>query len=419
MPSSRRTASFAWPSRLRGRIAVVALASLIAPTTCLASDQPHSADLDAMIIKEAQRHGIPERLVRRVVMRESRYNPRARNHKYWGLMQISYPTARSMGFRGTPEELLNPLTNLTYAVPYLANAFIAAGKHEDAAVRLYASGYYDTARRHGLLGLMRTADSTPLQGFHDEVAAAPASSPSSGIFGALFGASDPAPALVQQPAPQSVAEAAASPPAAQASSPAPDTTRAAAVADGTSAPGDTAMVLDKSGRLEPPKRWRRDGGYTVIARGEQGDTHRLASADPQGGRSRRYAGRHAHKVTEFASAELPASAQAYAATASDAAPPPQAAIEQAVSGSRQEEGQAAAPAPNGASSQAGVSAPQTVSASTAQAETETSAAKRTHRHHVAHSRGAAHHTTVAKASVPTGSAVAAKAVPAKALAELK
>ncbi len=76
--------------------------------------------------------------MRRVVMRESRYNPRARNHSFWGLMQISYPTARSMGFKGSPSELLDPVVNLTYAVPYLANAFIIAGKQEDAAVRLYA-----------------------------------------------------------------------------------------------------------------------------------------------------------------------------------------------------------------------------------------------------------------------------------------
>ena len=125
---------------LRATAGAVALFAACAPA--LAADEPpHSAELDAMIVKEAQRHGVPESLVRRVVMRESRYNPHARNHRYWGLMQISYPTARSMGFKGTPQELLNPLVNLTYAVPYLANAFITAGKREDAAIRLYASGY--------------------------------------------------------------------------------------------------------------------------------------------------------------------------------------------------------------------------------------------------------------------------------------
>ena len=127
------------------------------------ADEPaHSAELDAMIVRQAKRHGVPESLVRRIVMRESRYNARARNHSFWGLMQISYPTARSMGFKGNPSELLNPVVNLTYAVPYLANAFIIAGKREDAAVRLYAHGYYEAARNRGLLSALRTADSKPL-----------------------------------------------------------------------------------------------------------------------------------------------------------------------------------------------------------------------------------------------------------------
>ena len=153
----------------------------------------HPASLDEAIIKSAARHGIPESLVRRIVMRESKYNPLARNHKYWGLMQISYPTAKSMGFRGTPQELLNPVVNLRYAVPYLANAFIIAGKQQDAAVRLYAAGYYDTAKRRGLLGMLRTADSAPLSGVPDEpdnvVSLTPPAPPpqDTGIFGGLFG----------------------------------------------------------------------------------------------------------------------------------------------------------------------------------------------------------------------------------------
>jgi hypothetical protein len=43
-------------------------------------------------------------------------------------------------------------------VPYLANAYVAAGGNERRALRLYASGYYYEAKRRGLLGQMRTAD---------------------------------------------------------------------------------------------------------------------------------------------------------------------------------------------------------------------------------------------------------------------
>ena len=198
--------------------------------------------LDAMIMRQAKRHGVPETLVRRIVMRESRYNPRARNHSFWGLMQISYPTARSMGFKGSPSELLNPVTNLTYAVPYLANAFIIAGKREDAAVRLYASGYYAAARSRGLLGALRTADSKPLSSDagHDIILASadPASQPPPqqdfGPFGALF---SPSPDPVAGPS-----------------------LPLATLPDGRPTIGQSAeLVAGNDGTAAPPKKWKRDG----------------------------------------------------------------------------------------------------------------------------------------------------------------
>ena len=275
-----------------------------------------------MIVKEAQRHGVPERLVRRVVMRESRYNPRARNHSFWGLMQISYPTAKSMGFKGTPQDLLNPVVNLTYAVPYLANAFVIAGKHEDAAIRLYAHGYYDAARHRGLLGDLRTADSVPAPGFHeDPPVIAGAEAPSTGFFGSLFGA-------VEAPPPTFVAAAATNPAvppnqvAAAASAPATESASSAQVAPGAGS-AESAPGL--------PKKWLRDGGVTVLARGEQAVDKVAANAGAKGGSARRVAARHTRKVTDFASLDTPASAQAYAAPGGDSsAVAPQAAIAQAI-----------------------------------------------------------------------------------------
>ncbi len=108
-------------------------------------------------------HGIPARLVHRVVERESGYNPHIVHQRFYGLMQITYQSARSMGYRGAPQGLLDPAVNLTYAVPYLANAYRAAGGNETGAVRLYASGYYYTAKRKHLLGSLRTAASPSLE----------------------------------------------------------------------------------------------------------------------------------------------------------------------------------------------------------------------------------------------------------------
>ena len=110
-----------------------------------------SPELDLLIERYAKHYDVPERLVRRVVKRESTFDPAARNGPYWGLMQILPQTARTMGHRGAPEELLDAETNLKYAVRYLRGAYLTAGGDEDQAVRLYARGYYYDAKAAGLL----------------------------------------------------------------------------------------------------------------------------------------------------------------------------------------------------------------------------------------------------------------------------
>ena len=110
-----------------------------------------SPELDRLIARYADHYGVPERLVRRVVQRESTFNPAARNGPYWGLMQILPQTARTMGYNGSAEGLLDAETNLKYAVRYLRGAWLTAGGDEDQAVRLYARGYYYDAKAKGLL----------------------------------------------------------------------------------------------------------------------------------------------------------------------------------------------------------------------------------------------------------------------------
>jgi len=109
------------------------------------------SQLDSMISHYADAYNVPERLVHRVIVRESGYNPGARNGPYYGLMQISAATARGMGFRGEPSALLDAETNLRFAVRYLAGAYVTSRGNEDEAYRLYASGYYYHARDRGLL----------------------------------------------------------------------------------------------------------------------------------------------------------------------------------------------------------------------------------------------------------------------------
>lgn len=112
-----------------------------------------SPELDLLIEKYATHYDVPVSLVRRVVNRESTFNPKARNGPYWGLMQILPATARTMGHAGPASELLDAETNLKYAVRYLRGAYLVAGGNHDLAVRHYARGYYYDARDKGMLAV--------------------------------------------------------------------------------------------------------------------------------------------------------------------------------------------------------------------------------------------------------------------------
>jgi soluble lytic murein transglycosylase-like protein len=108
------------------------------------------AQYESMVAAHAQANGVPVELVHRVIVRESRYNPRAVHRGNYGMMQIKLATARGLGYTGTAEGLLDPETNLTYAVKYLAGAYRAAHGNHNRAVAYYAGGYYYVAKRQRL-----------------------------------------------------------------------------------------------------------------------------------------------------------------------------------------------------------------------------------------------------------------------------
>jgi soluble lytic murein transglycosylase-like protein len=143
----------------RALILVPALALVTACGRRSAAPQVSATDLHpgetpemrALIRKYSGVHGIPESLLHRVIQRESDYNPGARNGPYYGLMQILPQTARTMGYQGAPEGLLDAETNLIYAGRYLRGAWLVSGGNEERAVMWYAKGYYYEAKRLGLL----------------------------------------------------------------------------------------------------------------------------------------------------------------------------------------------------------------------------------------------------------------------------
>jgi soluble lytic murein transglycosylase-like protein len=138
---------------------VLACAAIACTLPAMASER---VQIDALVAQHAKAHGIPETLIHRIIKRESGYNPLASNRGNFGLMQIRYATARGMGYRGAVSGLLDANTNLTYAVPYLANAYRVSGGNPDRAVALYAGGYYYEAKRKGLLHTLRTGGSDPV-----------------------------------------------------------------------------------------------------------------------------------------------------------------------------------------------------------------------------------------------------------------
>ena len=129
-----------------------------------------NGNLDALVARHAAANNVPAALVRRVIRRESRGNPRAVHAGNYGLMQIRLGTARAMGYRGGAAGLLDADTNMTYAVKYLAGAYRAAGGNMDRAVHYYAAGYYYAAKRKGLLS---TSGRKPTSAYAAAVAVAP------------------------------------------------------------------------------------------------------------------------------------------------------------------------------------------------------------------------------------------------------
>ena len=113
--------------------------------------QAQHAEYDALVETHAKANNVPEALVHRVILRESRYQPNLVGRcGCIGLMQIKLATARSLGYTGDAQGLRDPNTNLTYGVKYLAGAYRAANGDHSRTMHYYASGYYEAAKHQRL-----------------------------------------------------------------------------------------------------------------------------------------------------------------------------------------------------------------------------------------------------------------------------
>ena len=133
--------------------AIVAVASL-----CCGAQAQDRAAYETLVATHARANLVPEALVHRIIVRESKYHPDLVGRGGTiGLMQIKLATARGLGYAGDAQGLRDPDTNLAYGTKYLAGAYRAANGDHARAMHYYASGYYHAARQQRLARLGRTA----------------------------------------------------------------------------------------------------------------------------------------------------------------------------------------------------------------------------------------------------------------------
>ena len=132
-----------------GAVALACLFTAFGVSQAREATQGENGSLDALVSRYAAENGVPEELIRRVIKRESRGNARVVSRGNYGLMQIKPATARSMGYSGSAAGLLDPETNMAYAVKYLAGAYRVANGNSNLAVHYYAAGYYYAAKSKG------------------------------------------------------------------------------------------------------------------------------------------------------------------------------------------------------------------------------------------------------------------------------
>ena len=127
---------------------VTAVAALL---FCSNAQAQQRAQYETLVAAHARANNVPEALVHRVIVRESKYHPDLVGRGGTiGLMQIKLATARGLGYKGDAQGLRDPETNLTYGVKYLAGAYRAANSDHTRAVHYFASGYYYVAKRQRL-----------------------------------------------------------------------------------------------------------------------------------------------------------------------------------------------------------------------------------------------------------------------------
>lgn len=98
------------------------------------------AELKSRVEHHAASNQIPAAIGHAIVTIESGYRPHIVHAGNYGLMQIRYGTARSMGYAGAPGGLLNAETNLQLGMKYFARGWRSSGGDLCRAIAHYRTG---------------------------------------------------------------------------------------------------------------------------------------------------------------------------------------------------------------------------------------------------------------------------------------
>ncbi|MBI2914356.1 MAG: transglycosylase SLT domain-containing protein [Firmicutes bacterium] len=109
-------------------------------------DNMNEDAFDVEISRAAKEYSLPPALIKAAIKQESAFNPRAYRDEpaisdgSYGLMQLLYQTARSLGYTGTPAGLFDPGTNILLGAKYIRSMMDQFHQDERLAIAGYNAG---------------------------------------------------------------------------------------------------------------------------------------------------------------------------------------------------------------------------------------------------------------------------------------